>query len=730
MMRAKPIQFVENSGIFKPADIEGVLKEAVNKSNLRGKSNGTYYYNVPCAFDIETTSFYRDEQGAAFGYKDAKEIEKRTKSKLEKCSVMYVWQFGINGRVIIGRTWEEFLTMCAQISQVLELSEKRILVIYVHNLSFEFQFLSHLFLWDKVFSTDERKPIYARTISHIEFRCSYILSGYSLSKIGEQLQKYKVRKLDGDLDYSLLRHSGTPLTEQETAYCVNDVRVVMAYIQEKIENEGGISAIPLTKTGYVRGYCRKACLKYRNKEGKQCMNFRYKDLIDECAISGYEEFRMLHQAFQGGFTHANAYYVNEVLKDVASYDFTSSYPYVMVSEKFPMSRGIRVQVRSREEFELYIKKYCCVFQVAFDDLCSKIGYENYLSASKCRLSQGAVINNGRIAAAAYLETTITNIDYELMSKCYSWGGCTVGVMYCYRKGFLPTEFVMSILKLYEKKTTLKGVEGKEVEYLASKEMVNACYGMTVTDPIRDEFIFDGEEWKTKAVSVVEAEALLEKYNGQRNRFLYYPWGVFVTAYARRNLWSGIFEFKDDYVYSDTDSVKVLNYQKHLDYIQRYNDLVESKLKLCCLIHHVPFSMVEPKTIKGEAKRLGVWDFEGVYSDFKTLGAKRYMVRKGGKFSLTVSGVNKKVAIPYLLETYGEDGIMDAFTENLHIPPQGTGKNIHTYIDYEIQGELTDYKGVKAPFKERSGVHLEATDYTMNLSCQYIQYLMGIKQQRI
>jgi len=728
-MRQKPIPFVERSDIFRPTDIEAVLQSAVNASNVKGTSKGVYYYNVPCSFDIETTSFYRDEEGATFGYTDAKDIERRTGCKLEKCSVMYVWQFGINGVVVMGRTWDEFLTMCRTMAQVLELSDKRILVVYVHNLSFEFQFLSHLFEWDKVFSIEERKPIYARTTTHIEFRCSYLLSGYSLAKLGEQLQKYKVQKLVGDLDYSLLRHSGTPLTEQEIAYCVNDIRVVMAYIQEKIENEGGITSIPMTKTGYVRKYCRKECCYYRNEDGKRCMNFRYNDLISECTISGYDEFRVLMQAFQGGFTHANAFYVNDILHNVASYDFTSSYPYVMVSEKFPMSRGIRVQVQSREEFELYLKKYCCVFQIAFENLYTRIGYENYLSVAKCRNTKGVVSNNGRVSAAAYVETTMTNVDYELMQKCYSWDSCTVGLMYCYRKGFLPTEFVKSILNLYEKKTTLKGVAGKEVEYLASKEMVNACYGMTVTNPLRDEFIFDGEQWLTQAVSRGEAEELLDKYNKQRNRFLFYPWGVFVTAYARRNLWSGIFEFKDDYVYSDTDSVKVLNYERHLEYIRQYNDLVESKLKLCCCVHHVPFSMIEPKTIKGVAKRLGVWDFEGVYSDFKTLGAKRYMVKKDGEFSLTVSGVNKKMAIPYLLRTYGENGIMDAFTENLYIPPQGTGKNIHTYIDYEIQGELTDYKGVTAPFMERSGVHLEATDYTMNMSCQFIQYLMGIRHTK-
>lgn len=65
-------------------------------------------------------------------------------------------------------------------------------------------------------------------------------------------------------------------------------------------------------------------------------------------------------------------------------------------------------------------------------------------------------------------------------------------MYCYKKDYLPTPFVKSILHLYESKTKLKGVEGKEVEYLNSKEMLNSCYGMSVTNPLRDEFTYNGE----------------------------------------------------------------------------------------------------------------------------------------------------------------------------------------------------------------------------------------------
>ncbi|MBQ5900946.1 MAG: hypothetical protein IIW86_03685, partial [Clostridia bacterium] len=232
--------------------------------------------------------------------------------------------------------------------------------------------------------------------------------------------------------------------------------------------------------------------------------------------------------------------------------------------------------------------------------------------------------------------------------------------------------------------------------------------------------------------------MLLKYNLSENRFLFYLWGVYVTAYARRNLWSGILNIKNDYIYSDTDSVKIVNYDRHKDYFAAYNAAIENKLKTACQYHKIDYSLCAPQTIKGKTKILGVWDFEGVYNKFKTLGAKRYLVNENdalnvdGKkydYSLTVSGINKKKAIPYLLEKYGENGIFDAFDNYLYLPPNYSGKNILTYIDYEPDGLITDYLGNTREFHELSSVNLSPSDYTLNLSVLFLQYLGGLKEFR-
>ncbi len=745
----KRIEFTTDSEIYTPQEIKKVLEMSVNSSMLIGNNKGVYYYNCPCSFDIETSSFYRDN-GIVVDYKTKRERQKtRPDYNPEKIAIMYVWQFGINGRVIIGRTWEEFFEMLSFISEHLQLDEKRRLICYVHNLSFEFQFMYKWLKWYKVFAIDTRKPIYAISEHFIEFRCSLLLSGYSLANLGEQLQRYPIKKLVGDLDYSLLRHSETPLTEQEVGYCVNDVRVVMAYIQECIENENGITNIPITKTGYVRNYCRKNTLYLPNTHKR---NQKYRKLIKDLTISNMQEFNAMQRAFQGGFTHANAFYSGEVLPNVASYDFTSSYPYVMVSEKFPMSRGVKVEVKNKKEFDFYTNNYLCIFDVTFKNLVPLEVNENPLSQSKCQKPiVNGVFNNGRVVSADLVATTITNVDYKYLSSFYKWDSMLLRDFYVYHAEYLPTPLINCILDLYEKKTVLKGVKGKEVEYLKSKEMINSVYGMCVTNPLRDEYTLnDVGLWETFKANQPELSEMLYQHNISNNRFLFYVWGVFVTAYARRNLFTAIKVLQEDYVYSDTDSVKVLNHENHQDYFNAYNEQVKRKLQASANHHNINVERFSPKTIKGVTKTLGLWDFEGVYTRFKTLGAKRYMVEsydKEGKpnalynkrtgenypVSITVSGVNKMNAVPYMLNDLTRGDItkmFEEFKEGLHIPPEKTGKLIHTYIDDEKTGILIDYLGNKAKYYEKTGVHLEQTHYEMSIASLYADYLRGLKHEII
>lgn len=684
---------------YAPADIDWILLATLFFDKPKKSNKGIWYWNHSIAFDIETTSFTRlDEDGDD-----------------EKCATMYEWTFGIDGYCIVGRTWEEFVSMMDRIVHLLGLHPDNRIVVYVHNLAYEFQWIRKWFDWETVFAIDVRKPLYALTTSGIEFRCSYLLSGYSLAKLGDELRRYKMAKKVGDLDYSLMRHSSTPLTPKELGYCLADVKVVMCYVQECMEDEGGdIFLIPLTKTGYVRRYCRNECLgigRHRTKD-----QWRFTAKVKTLQLDP-DEYRQLRRGFQGGFTHANPYHSGRLMEDVASFDFTSSYPTVMVADVFPMGRAEYIEQLDRATLEESLDYWCCLFDVYFYNIESDFLNDHYISSSHCSAMEGAQLDNGRVVRADSLLTTITDVDYRIIKRLYHWDLMDVRNFRRYPKGYLPKPFVKSILDLYKAKTELKGVEGMETEYQVAKGMLNSCYGMTVTDIAKDLMVYRDDEWD---VDPVDLDAEISRYNRSRTRFLYYPWGVWVTAYARMNLFSGIIECGNDYIYSDTDSIKITNASDHMDYIQRYNDSICSSLEAALDFHGLPKDLYRPMSMDGKEHPLGVWDYEGTYDRFKTLGAKRYLTQTDGRYSLTVAGLGKKVAAEYIAD---QPDPFDFFSDGMYIPKGYTGKSIHTYIDDETEGTLVDYLGNEGSWHELSSIHMEDSEYELSLSEEYKNLLM-------
>ena len=658
----------------------------------KGKKPTIEYIELPVAFDIETSSFYD--------------------SNNEKTAIMYLWQLQIFDKTIIGRTWKEFDIFIKYLVEYFGLCDFKIFTIYVHNLSYEFQFIRKHFNFKKVFAIDQRKPIYAQTDNGILFKCSYIQSGYSLETLANNLLIHKINKLVGNLDYEKIRTPLTKITSNELQYGVNDVRIVVAHIYEQMQIEKSITNIPLTKTGYVRRHCKEILTK----------NKKYMRKIKELTIE-LDEFKQLKKAFVGGFTHGNFYAIGKIKENVASYDFTSSYPYVMVSEYFPMSKGKKIDTKnaSADYIRELLHTCCCVFTAHFKNIRLKKDVpECYISFSKImeKKDYDTILNNGRIFKAKELTTTITEIDFNIICKTYDFDSIQFSDFWVYQRGYLPKEFIEIVLELYENKTKLKGVQGKESEYMVNKGMANALYGMMVTNFCRDTFNYIGE-WETIPA---EVQNEIGKYNNKFDRFISYAWGVYVTAHARRNLWTGILACRADYLYSDTDSIKLTNHEKYNNYFNAYNVQAIAKLKRVSEWYDIPFEKFSPTDIKGEKHMLGVWDFEGVYKQFKTLGAKRYIVIDGdGELKLTCSGVAKKDGVQFLLSEFGTpENAIKHFNNKLVF--KDTGKLIHTYIDDEKSGFVKDFNGVEYFYNEKSAVHLEPCEYTLGLAKEFITFL--------
>lgn len=598
----------------------------IKKEDLKIEGNRKKICNNIFAFDIETTNLLKIGTKIVAGC-NYLTLSEKEKEDCEFLSFMYIWQFSIDSDVYYGRTWEEFEEFLNMLDN--EIPYKKI--VFVHNLSFEFQFLRCKFKFVDVFARTSRHVMKCLMQDfNIDFRCTLMMTNKSLEKLGEDYL-LENQKLSGKLDYNKIRNSKTKLTEIELKYCELDCLVVYNYIQYELKKYERVDKIPITLTGHVR----------RELRNKVQNDYSYRNKLYKAINTDPHIYNLLIEAFAGGFTHGNWLYIGEILKNVDSWDITSSYPFVMVSEKFP-SKEFK-KCKSIKSLDDFIDKFAYILVVKFSNLESKY-FNNILSMSKCRNIRGAVYDNGRIVKASELEITLTDIDLKLILKFYD---CDYEILESYYSlyNYLPKQFYTFILEKYKDKTELKNVEGYEDEYARAKSLFNALFGMSVTNTIRDEVTYDNDlGWDEKKLD--NLQILMKLQEEKSKSFLSFAYGVWITAYARRNLLERVIELDKSVIYCDTDSVKLLEGYNKKVFID-YNKSVEKKLKEISKKLKIDFLNYCPKDKNGNKHLLGVFEKEGkgifcTYKEFVTLGAKKYAYKlEDDSIHITVSGVPKK-----------------------------------------------------------------------------------------
>lgn len=645
----------------------------------RKKSDKTLFRNCMCAFDIETT--YLDD------------VEQ---------SIMYIWQFAVmdlrNGNIwyCFGRTWEQFTKLLDSFYH-----EGITVLVWVHNLSYEFQFMRHWlpFQKDKIFALKSRKVVRA-DIDGVQFRCSYIQTNKSLDAFTRDMGVVH-QKLSGvEFDYSKKRYPWTEMTTEELQYCCNDVVGLLESMQVRMRMENDtLYSLPLTSTGYVRRLAKEAMRKFNHNQLQAMM----------CDVDVY---KLLRLEFRGGDTHANRYHVNKILENVASYDRASSYPDVMLNYRFPMSAFTPRMITDIGELEkkCQIRDCCFIAVFTITNLQQRDIYYGapYLSLDKAVEISGQVVDNGRILSANKAVYVFNDIDWKIVKSEYV-GEVEISQVYIAKYGYLPQAFRDLVIDLFHKKTSLKNVDGQELNYMRSKELINSLYGMCAQNPVKPDVIYmDEPDQAFTLEDIVDIGEKLEKYN--KKAFLLYAWGCWVTAWARLKLKEMINIVGDNFVYCDTDSVKFLvcdDYKRIVARIEEYNQ----GLKELSISNK---GYADDK--KGITHYLGVYEYEETYKQFKTLGAKKYAyTRQDGTFKITIAGVPKKAGAR-------EMGTIENF--NVGFVFRNSGKLESVYNDSDYGTYYTDDSS-EHRIKIRSNVVLRESTYEIGLSLEYMYLLASV-----
>lgn len=629
----------------------------------KSRKNRIKYYDTPVAFDIETTNITDTDPPYAF---------------------MYHWQMCFGDQVVFGRTWSEFRELLDRCRRFLNLSEHNRLVIYVHNLAFEFQFMRRFVNVTEMFARAERHPIRFLVNGCIEFRCSLILSNMSLAKFCENSRGVRYQKMSGEAyNYNKIRTAATQMTEQEEAYCYCDVRGLCECLADRL-SEDTMATMPLTSTGYVRRQYRRAMQK----------NPKNRDVLTLSALDA-EQYKMCRGAFRGGDTHANLLWVNQHLHDMMSFDLQSSYPACMMMDRYPVGGFFPV---AYEDLNKLGTDYAFMCRIRME----KASYAGscgipYIPVAKSYIEGERVSDNGRVLYADVLYMTVTDIDLAIIRKEYDCRRMDIGGIYAAKYGYLSNEFRQVLQQLYAQKTLLKGDDSAYYEYVKSKNRVNASFGMMCTRIDMPEILYENGEFRIENKSTAEA---LERYYNSRNSFLSYQHGVWVTANARRRLREMLWTVGRDTVYCDTDSIK------------------------CKGDHTAEFAAVNERIIKeaeavgayaddrnGRRQYMGIWDYEGRYSDFKTLGAKKYVYIQDGHITSTIAGVNKQAGRKF----FEKNGI-DAFRIGQVIPDSG---HLVAYYD---DSDIHDICVRGCHMMTGSSVALIDDTYTIGVTGEYMDLL--------
>lgn len=563
--------------------------------------------------------------------------------------------------------------------------------IYFHNLAYDYVFL-RLFLFDafgkpvKELNTKPHYPIMLGFDNGIILKDSLCLAQCKLEKWAKDLD-VNHKKAVGSWDYDVIRDQSDTFSRAEKRYIENDTLALCECLDAFcVSLNKTIYSIPYTATGIPREEVRE-----RAKQHKGHENFLREAL-------SYDQFQKFMKLYHGGYSHANRFYVGDLLNDdiTACRDFASSYPYCLIAFKYPSSAFIPLGRDVKPEYIIENSDdYAFVFRISFKNIRLKdhLLPMPSLQASKCEHSINMKEESGRVKQAGYCTLYICEQDLLVLNSLYDWDPesiCTeVEVS---PKDYLPRWFTDYVYELYAEKCRRKPHQEEDpVAYALAKSRVNSVYGLTVQKSIRENFLevtepgeykinwdgdtawFESGEYRQDFDQDLKAE--YEKYLKNPNTVLPYQWGAYCTAFAFRNLFElgscvncqfdkdGHLAYPPHWYYSDTDSCYSDDWNE--EKIAAYNKKCKKNLQA---------NGYGPVEVNGKEYWLGVAEPDSEYSEYIVLGPKRYCGRstKDKELHITVAGVPKDGA-KCLEDDIGK------FHRNFIFDGEITGKKAHFYF---------------------------------------------------
>ena len=589
----------------------------VRVSFMAKPKSWNYYANDFCTLDIETTN-----ESDLVGYP-------------------YIFQMTIFNQCVYVRTYEDFACILNKLIASFHLGERRRLIIYVYNLSYEMFYLWQLLNRDFHMKEDlcpkSLKPLIVRYSEGLEFRDALKLFQKSLANATKNV---KHSKRVGDLDYKIIRYPDTHLTDDELRYCLYDVVGMREAILELMtQHNYDMARIPLTNTGIVRSSVLNAV-----------RSDPVFTAIQQDVVPDRNQMILLVKSMAGGDTHGNARLRNKIIENCNMADITSAHPSQMLLQKYPCGKLETYPYgMTLEDYSSLVSDFAIWMVVKFEDITLKNNVTNpVISLSKAvDISSNAYCTeNGRITYAEKLELPCDSNDFSRILRSYNWRKCKIIFAVISKLKYLPESFRNVVKQWFENKSSIS--DKGDFLYMFSKICINTIFGACAQKPIRDSYtaIVNGNEIMNKTIGWIEnlENTSDEEYQKivSRKTALPFVWGTWTASLTRLQLfnmqekigWNRV-------IYWDTDSIYYIG--KKAKCIEEFNkEKIEQVIERNALVYNY-----ENKPVY-----IGAFtdDYEGEeygLKRFKFLHAKCYWKETEKYSEFTIAGVAKKNAMEYI-----------------------------------------------------------------------------------
>ena len=353
-----------------------------------------------------------------------------------------------------------------------------------------------------------------------------------------------------------------------------------------------------------------------------------------------DELNLFLEIYKGSYSFLNPKFVGKTIENVKGYDISSSHSGFILRKKYPSSTGERI-TDVKEIYNIINKDwYAWIGRIEFVDL-----YEKF--ELPIDLRQFGYINEND-----NWELILTNAHWKVFKRLFGAKTIIPIEFYKYENKELVRNYAKMVNDLYEEKEFYKKNNDSFVKNIF-KFRTELPFGQSIKAPQFHQAVIYNEETNQFEKFKLTDQPFEEIIGRLKKYALPMQIGIWTAAYSWAEEVNMILDLGvENVVYGDTDCVRFIG---DLDcVIEAHNKEIDKEV-----------NNISKKRIMLETNtKLGRWQDEGTFSQFKAIGIKWYLFIDNGKLEVKAAGANKDKLLDWL---NAQDNPFEEFNKEMYVP---------------------------------------------------------------